>query len=77
MQNQPPPERSLHHALRAYDAVHLASALGKPVVALFGDSPVERWRPWGVQHRVLQPESHNVADVTVAAVLAAVGALNT
>ena len=56
-------------------AMHLAAALGKPVVALFGDSPVERWRPWGVQHRVLQPESHNLADLGVAPVLAAALAL--
>ena len=34
--------------------VHLAAALGKPVVALFGDSPVTRWRPWGVKHKVVQ-----------------------
>ncbi len=52
-------------------AMHLAAALGKPIVALFGDSPVERWRPWGVRHRVVRPESRDVADVHVAAVLAA------
>ena len=46
-------------------AMHLAAALGKPVVALFGDSPVERWRPWGVAHRVLRPESRDVRDITV------------
>jgi heptosyltransferase-3 len=46
-------------------AMHLAAALGKPVVALFGDSPVERWRPWGVPHRVLRPESRDVRDITV------------
>jgi len=52
-------------------AMHLAAALGKPIVALFGDSPVERWRPWGVRHRIVRPESRDVADVPVAAVLAA------
>jgi heptosyltransferase-3 len=52
-------------------AMHLAAALGKPIVALFGDSPVERWRPWGVAHRIVHPESRHVADVTVAEVLAA------
>jgi ADP-heptose:LPS heptosyltransferase len=50
-------------------AMHLAAALGKPVVALFGDSPVERWRPWGVPHRVLRPESCNLADLPLEAVL--------
>ncbi|HVC10079.1 MAG TPA: glycosyltransferase family 9 protein, partial [Burkholderiales bacterium] len=46
-------------------AMHLAAALGKPIVALFGDSPAERWRPWGVPHKVLQPASRNVADITL------------
>jgi ADP-heptose:LPS heptosyltransferase len=45
-------------------AMHLAAALGKPLVALFGDSPVERWRPWGVPHRVLRPESRDLADLS-------------
>jgi len=52
-------------------AMHIAAALGKPVVALFGDSSVERWRPWGVAHRIVRPESRDVADVSVADVLAA------
>jgi ADP-heptose:LPS heptosyltransferase len=52
-------------------AMHLAAALGKPVVALFGDSPVERWRPWGVPHRVVQPPSHNLADLPLEPVLEA------
>lgn len=46
-------------------ALHLAAALGKPVVALFGDSPPERWRPWGAPHRVIQPASRDVADIAV------------
>jgi ADP-heptose:LPS heptosyltransferase len=52
-------------------AMHLAAALGKPVVALFGDSSVERWRPWGVTHRIVRPESRNVADAPVADVVSA------
>jgi ADP-heptose:LPS heptosyltransferase len=52
-------------------AMHLAAALGKPVVAMFGDSPVERWRPWGVPHRVLRPESRNLADLPLESVLEA------
>ncbi len=56
-------------------AMHLAAALGKPVVALFGDSPVARWRPWGVPHRVVRPESRNLADLELAAVLEACRAL--
>ena len=50
-------------------AMHLAAALGKPVVALFGDSPLERWRPWGVAHRVVRPESRDLADLPLQPVL--------
>ena len=56
-------------------AMHLAAALGKPVVALFGDSPVERWRPWGVPHRVVRPESRNLADLALEPVMEALAAL--
>jgi ADP-heptose:LPS heptosyltransferase len=63
-------------ALAACDAVitpdggtmHLAAGLGKPIVALFGDSSPERWRPWGVAQRVLQPKSRDVSDLSVAEV---------
>ena len=56
-------------------AMHLAAALGKPVVALFGDSPVDRWRPWGVAHRVVRPESRALADLPLEPVLEAFQAL--
>ena len=56
-------------------ASHIAAALGKPVVCLFGDSPAERWHPWGVAHRVLQPPSRKVEDISVQEVLAAYVAL--
>ena len=56
-------------------AMHLAAALGKPVVALFGDSPVDRWRPWGVPYRVVQPDSKNLADLPLEPVLEALRAL--
>jgi heptosyltransferase III len=52
-------------------ASHLAAALGKPVVCLFGDSSAERWRPWGAAHRVLQPASRQVRDISVDEVLEA------
>lgn len=58
-------------------AMHLAAALGKPVVALFGDSPPERWRPWGVEHRIVRPPSHDLADLALEPVLAAVGEIQT
>jgi len=57
-------------------AMHLAAALGKPVVALFGDSPVERWRPWGVPCRVVRPESRDLADLPLQTVIDACGALS-
>lgn len=56
-------------------AMHLAAALGKPIVCFFGDMPPERWRPWGVPHRVLRPESRRAADITVDAAMAAFGEL--
>ncbi len=52
-------------------AMHVAAALGKPVIALFGDSPPERWHPWGVAHEVVRAASKDVADIPVDAVMAA------
>ncbi|MBI4985093.1 MAG: glycosyltransferase family 9 protein [Rhodocyclales bacterium] len=44
-------------------AMHLAAGLGKPTVALFGQSGPERWRPWGVPQVVLQEPSRDVGDI--------------
>ena len=33
--------------------MHLAAAMGTPVVALFGPSGEQEWRPWRVAHRVV------------------------
>ncbi len=52
-------------------AMHIAAALGKPILCLFGDSDAERWHPWGVPYRLLQPESREVADVSLDAALQA------
>lgn len=52
-------------------AMHLAAALGKPIVCFFGDSPVDRWRPWGVRHTVLQAASGRVEDIPLDEVLEA------
>ena len=50
-------------------AMHLAAALGKPIVCLFGRSDAARWHPWGVPHALLQPASRDVRDIGVADVL--------
>lgn len=52
-------------------AMHLAAALGKPIVCLFGNSDAERWRPWRVRYELLQPPSRTVSDISVDEVLAA------
>lgn len=52
-------------------AMHIAAALGKPVVCFFGNSDAVRWRPWGVPCQLLQPHSRDVADISVDEALAA------
>ena len=38
--------------------MHLAAAVGTPVVAVFAPTvPASRWRPWGVRHRLLGDQS--------------------
>jgi heptosyltransferase-3 len=56
-------------------AMHLAAALGKPIVCLFGQSDSVRWRPWGVPHELLQASSREVRDLSVESVLKAYDAL--
>jgi ADP-heptose:LPS heptosyltransferase len=34
--------------------MHLAAAVGTPVLAVWGSSDSRRWRPWGVEYRVVQ-----------------------
>lgn len=51
-------------------AMHLGAALGKPVIALFGDSDPEQWRPWGVTQRILHPASRDVRDISPEVVMA-------
>lgn len=46
-------------------AMHVAAALGKPIVCFFGNSSAERWHPWGVPYELLQKPSQNVADISV------------
>jgi ADP-heptose:LPS heptosyltransferase len=51
-------------------AMHLAAALGKPILCFFGDSPPERWRPWMTSHELLQPPSRELRDLSVEEALA-------
>lgn len=52
--------------------VHLAAAVGTPVVSLYASSaPADRWRPWAVPH-VLLGDRGSLAEVTVNDVLDAV-----
>ncbi|GAB2876355.1 glycosyltransferase family 9 protein [Uliginosibacterium flavum] len=56
-------------------AMHIGAALGLPIACFFGQSDVTTWRPWGVDYRVMQPESHDVSDVSCAEALAALDEL--
>jgi len=38
--------------------MHIAAAMGTPVVALFGPSGEIEWGPWGVAHRVVASTEH-------------------
>lgn len=46
-------------------ALHIAAALGKPIVCFFGDIDTARWYPWGVPHVLLQPPTRQAPDITV------------
>ena len=52
-------------------AMHMAAGLGVPIIAMFGDSPVRRWRPWGVPHEVLLAPDGDVANLAEQEVLLA------
>jgi ADP-heptose:LPS heptosyltransferase len=56
-------------------AMHIAAALGKPVVCFFGQSDAAYWHPWGARHRVLQPLSKDVADISAEEAIGALRAL--
>ena len=45
-------------------AMHLAAALGKPIVCFFGHSDARRWHPWAVPYELLQPKNEDVATLT-------------
>jgi len=56
-------------------AMHVAAALGKPIVCLFGQSTAARWHPWGPAYELLQIPGMEVKDISVDAVARAYAAL--
>jgi ADP-heptose:LPS heptosyltransferase len=66
---------SLCHSFIGADggAMHLAAALGLPVVALIENLPYKKrhWHPWKVPHEMVSPEALDVADIPVAAIATA------
>lgn len=44
-------------------AMHLSAALGKPVLTVWGSTDRRRWAPWGVEHAILQKETHEAHSV--------------
>ncbi len=53
-------------------AMHIAAALGKPIVTIWGSTDPNRWKPWGVRHVILQGESKRAENISAQAVLDAV-----
>lgn len=51
-------------------AMHIAAALGKPILTMWGSTDKKRWLPWKVENIILQ-KGRNAADVNVEEVLAA------
>lgn len=45
--------------------MHLASALHKNLVVLFGDTDIDAWHPWSGKYRILQTPSGECMDVSV------------
>jgi heptosyltransferase-3 len=58
-------------------AMHVAAALGRPILCFFGDSPPEVWHPWGVPYRLVRSASRDVSDIGVGEALAAYAELAT
>ncbi|MEM3369885.1 MAG: glycosyltransferase family 9 protein [Candidatus Micrarchaeia archaeon] len=46
-------------------AMHIAAALGKPIVTIWGSTDPARWRPWGVKHVLFQDNSRDANSIKV------------
>jgi heptosyltransferase-3 len=53
-------------------AMHIAAALGKPVVTVWGSTRQDRWRPWGVNHIVLQDSGGKAESIDATRVFYAI-----
>ena len=45
-------------------AMHIAAALGKPIVTIWGSTNPDSWAPWGTRHIILK-KNRNAADISV------------
>ncbi|MCX7724740.1 MAG: glycosyltransferase family 9 protein, partial [Thermodesulfovibrio sp.] len=46
-------------------AMHIAAALGKPIVTIWGSTDPSRWKPWGVKHIIVQHNKKNTEYIDV------------
>ncbi|MEW6739060.1 MAG: glycosyltransferase family 9 protein [Nitrospirota bacterium] len=53
-------------------AMHIAAALGKPIVTIWGSTNPVIWRPWGVKHMILQDKNRKAENISIEAVFNAV-----
>lgn len=53
-------------------AMHIGAALSKPIVAIWGSTDSDRWRPWGVEHILVRDNSKNAKNIDVNQVYEAV-----
>ena len=56
-------------------AMHIAAALNRPIIALFGDSNSKRWRPWEAPYTVMQSKTGDVKDIEPSRIIEAWGQL--
>ncbi len=56
-------------------AMHIAAALQRPLVCMFGNSDPEVWQAWGTEQTVLRDSSHTVAALSSDTVFEAVAPL--
>lgn len=48
-------------------AMHIAAALGVPIVALFENFPHKKrhWHPWQVPYEMVSPDTRDITDITI------------